>query len=103
MSSSDWLNSTGFPGVCVSRSLTSRLETKMPWSQTPSRKKKAAVFTAVTTNAYQGQINAGFSKICEIFNLRHRIFKICLRVLHTDLLLWRHFHAQKHDGERNKL
>ncbi len=106
MSSSDWLNSTGFPGVCVSRvsrSLTTRLETKMPWSQTPSRKKKAVVFTAVTTNAYQDQINAGFSKICEIFNLQHRIFKIRLRVLHTGLLLWRHFYTQKHDGERNKL
>ncbi len=69
--------------ACVSRSLTSRLETKMPWSQTPSRKKKAVVFTAVTTNAYQDQINAGFSKICEIFSLQHRIFKIRLRVLHT--------------------
>ncbi len=58
-SSSDWLNYTGFPG-----------ETKMPWRQTPSRKKKAVVFTNVTTNAYQGQLNAGFSKVCEIFKVR---------------------------------
>ncbi len=36
-------------------------ETKMPWRQTPSQKKKAVVFTNVTTNAYQGQLNAGFS------------------------------------------
>ncbi len=42
----------------------------MPWHQTPSRKKKAVVFTTVTTNAYQDQINAGFSKVCEIFKVR---------------------------------
>ncbi len=40
----------------VSRSLTFHLETKMPWRQTPSRKKKAIVFTTVTANAYQDQI-----------------------------------------------
>ncbi len=44
----------------MSRSLTFRLETKMPWRQTPSQNKKAVVFTTVTTNAYQDQINAGF-------------------------------------------
>ncbi len=54
----------------MSRSLTFRLETKMPWHQTPSRKKKAVVFTNVTTSAYQDQINAGFSKVCEIFKVR---------------------------------
>ncbi len=69
-SSSDWLNYTGFPGnVCVSRSSTFRLETKMPWHQTPSRKKKAVVFTTVTTSAYQDQLNTGFSKVCEIFKV----------------------------------
>ncbi len=36
----------------------------------PSRKKKAVVFTNVTTNAYQGQLNSGFSKVCEIFKVR---------------------------------
>ncbi len=41
----------------------------MPWCQTPSRKKKAVVFTNGTTNAYQGQLNAGFSKVCEIFKV----------------------------------
>ncbi len=30
---------------------------------------KAVVFTNVTTNAYQGQLNAGFSKVCEIFKV----------------------------------
>ncbi len=42
----------------------------MPWRQTPSRKKKAVVFTNVTTNAYQDQLNAGFSEVCEIFKVR---------------------------------
>ncbi len=28
------------------------------------------MFTNVTTNAYQDQINAGFSKVCEIFKIR---------------------------------
>ncbi len=51
----------------VSRSLTFHLETKMPWRQTPSRNKKAVVFTNVATTAYQRQLNAGFSKVCEIF------------------------------------
>ncbi len=68
-SSSDWLNYTGFPETCVSRSLTFRLETNMPWRQTPSRKKKAVVFTNVTTIVYQDQLNAGFSKVCEIFKV----------------------------------
>ncbi len=54
----------------MSCSLTFRLETKMPWRQTPSRKKKAVVFTTVTKNAYQGQLHAGFSKVCEIFKVR---------------------------------
>ncbi len=55
--------------MCVSHSLTFHLETKMPWCQTPSRKQKAVMFTTVTTNAYQSQINAGFSKVCEIFKV----------------------------------
>ncbi len=42
----------------------------MPWRQTPSRKKKDVVFTAVTTSAYQDQLNAGFSKVCDIFKVR---------------------------------
>ncbi len=92
-----------FRETCVSRSLTFCLETKMPWRQTPSQKKKAVVFTNVTTNAYQGQLNAGFSKVCEIF-------KVCgieslkyVQEFHTGLLLWRYFHAQKRNAERNEL
>ncbi len=53
----------------MSCSLALRLETKMPWHQTPSRKKKAVLFTNVMTNAYQDQLNAGFSKVCEIFKV----------------------------------
>ncbi len=30
------------------------------------------MFTTVTTNAYQDQINAGFSKVCEIFRSKVR-------------------------------
>ncbi len=55
----------------------------MPWHQTHSRKKKAAMFTNVMANAYQGRLSAGFSKVCEIF-------KVCaieslkyIRVFHT--------------------
>ncbi len=59
-----------FRETCVSRSLKFRLETKMPWCQTPSQKKKAVMFTNVTTSAYQDQLNAGFSKVCEIFKVR---------------------------------
>ncbi len=53
----------------MSRSLTLCLETKMPWCQTPSRKKKAVVFTTVTTNVYQDQLNTGFLKVCIIFKV----------------------------------
>ncbi len=59
-------------------------ETKMPWSQTPSRKKKAVVFTTVTTNAYQGQLNA--SKVCEIFKVRGIESLKYAREFHTLLL-----------------
>ncbi len=52
------------------------------------------------TDAYQDQLNAGFSKVCEIFKVRGiESFKIRQRALHTGLLLWRHFHAPKHDAE----
>ncbi len=89
--------------TCVSRSLTFRLETKIQWCQTPSRKKKAAVFTNVTTKAYQDQLHAGFSKACEIFKV-HGIESLkYVQEFHT-LLLWRHFHAPKRDAnEWNEL
>ncbi len=57
-----------FRETCVSCSLTFHLETKMPGYQTPSRKKKAVVFT-VMANTYQDQLNTGFTKVCEIFKV----------------------------------
>ncbi len=51
----------------MSLSLTFRLETKMPWCQTASQKKKADVFTNVVMYVCQGLLNVGFSKACEIF------------------------------------
>ncbi len=58
-SSSDWLNYTGFLGdVCVA------------FFNVQPGNKDAIVFTTVTTKAYQDQINAGFSKVCEIFEIR---------------------------------
>ncbi len=67
----------------VSRLFSVRRETKMPWRQTPSRKKKAVVFTNVTTNAYRGQLNAGFLKVCEIFKVRGIESLIYVREFHT--------------------
>ncbi len=94
-----------FRETCVSCSLTFHLETKMPWCQTSSRKKKAVVFKTVTTNAYQDQINVGFSKVCEIFNVRSiESLKYILEFhIFECLLSWRHFHAPKRDAERNEL
>ncbi len=67
-SSSDLLNYKGFPGdVCVAFFNV----WKQRWRDAkPSRKKKAVVFTTVTTSAYQDQLNAGFSKVCEIIKVR---------------------------------
>ncbi len=53
----------------MSRSLTLRVKTKIPWRQTASQKKKAIVFTNVMANTFQGQLNAGFSKSFEIFKV----------------------------------
>ncbi len=67
----------------MSRSLTFRLETKMPWRQTPSRKKKAVVFTNVMTNTYQDQLHAGFSKVCEIYKVHGISFLKYVREFYT--------------------
>ncbi len=74
----------------------------MPWCQTPSRKKKVVVFTTLTASAYQGQLNAGFSKVCEIFKVRGiESFKY-VQEFYTSLLFWLHFHAPKHDTAQTK-
>ncbi len=69
--------------TCVSRSLTFCLKKKMQWRQTPSWKKKVIVFTNVTANAYQRQLNAGFSKVCEIFKGRGMESLKYIREFHT--------------------
>ncbi len=69
-SSSDWLNYTGFPGdVCVA------------FFNVPPRNKDAVAPNPLTKEenrrvykcddeCLSGQLNAGFSKVCEIFKVR---------------------------------
>ncbi len=94
-----------FRETCVLRSLTFHLETKMPWRQTPSRKKKAVVFTAVTTSAYQDQINLifGFSKVCEIFKVRGIESLKYVREFYTPVWYCGDISTPKRDAERNEL
>ncbi len=69
-SSSDWLDYTGFPGdVCVVF-FTVPPGNKDAVVPNPLTKEESRqiVFTTVTTNAYQDQLNAGVSKV---------IFKVC--------------------------
>ncbi len=103
--SSDWLNYTGFPGDVYVTFFNVPPGNKDAVMPNPLMKEESQVeFTTVMTNAYQDQLNAGFSKVCEIFKvLGIESLKIFPRVLHTGLLLWRHFHAPKRDAERNKL
>ncbi len=69
-SSLDWLNYTGFPGdLCVAFFNVPPGNKDAVAPKPPSWKKKAVVFTNVTTSAYQDQLNAGFSKVCEIFKV----------------------------------
>ncbi len=69
-SSSDWLNYTGFPGDASVALIFSLPGNKDAMAQNPLMKEeKPSCFTNVTTNAYQGQLNAGFSKVCEIYKV----------------------------------
>ncbi len=66
-SSSDWLNYTGFPGdVCVTLFNVPPGNKDAVAPNPLTKKKKAVVFTNVTTNTCQDQLHAGFSKVCEI-------------------------------------
>ncbi len=65
-----------------------QLETKMPWRQTPQKRRKLSCLQLWWQD--QDQINAGFSKVCEIF-IVHGIESL----KHVSLLLWWHFHALK--------
>ncbi len=55
-----------------------------------SWKTKAIVFTTVTISTYQDQLNTG---LCEILKIRGIESLKYVRVLHTGLLLWGHFHT----------
>ncbi len=63
----------------MSRSLTFCLKTKMPWCQTPSRKKKAVVFTTVMTDAYQDQYQYEIFKVHGIESLKY-VWEFCTPV-----------------------
>ncbi len=69
-SSLDWLNYTGFPGaVCVAffNVLPGNKDVVTP---NPLTKEESRRVYNCDNNAYQDQINAGFSKVCEIFKVR---------------------------------
>ncbi len=68
-SSSVWLNYTGFSGDMRVAFFNVPPGNKNAVAPNPSRKKKAVLFTNVTTNTYQCQLNAGFSEVCEIFEV----------------------------------
>ncbi len=109
-SSSDWLNYTGFPGdmwVAFFNVPPGNKDAVMPNSfiEEESRhvyncdNERLQVSTKLILVV---KVVIGFLKVCEISISRHRIFKICPRVLHTGLLLWRHYHAPKHDAPQNE-
>ncbi len=72
---------------------TGNKDTMMP---NPSWKEKDVMFTTVTMSTYD-QLNAGFSKVCEICKV-HSIDSVKW-VLHTGLLFWERFDVAqtKHD------
>ncbi len=94
-SSSDWLNYTGFLGDVLFAFFKVPPGNKDAVMSNPLTKKKAAVFTTVTL--------IRINDMLDFFSSWHRIFKIYPRVLHTDLLLWRHFHAPTRDDERKEM
>ncbi len=94
-SSSDWLNYTGFLGDVLFAFFKVPPGNKDAVMSNPLTKEESR--RVYNCDAYQDQRYTGF------FSSWHRIFKIYPRVLHTDLLLWRHFHAPKRDDERNEM
>ncbi len=79
-----------------------RLETKMPWLQTPSWRNKAIVFTTVMISAYQDQLNARFSKVYEIC-------KVCgidsfkyVQEFYTKVCYCQDISCPKHDVAQNE-
>ncbi len=72
------------------------------YSVTPNRKKKAVEFSTVMASAYQGQLNAGFSKACEIFKVRSIESLKYVWELYWSVIVATFPHP-KRDAERNKL
>ncbi len=64
----------------------------------PSWKKKAIVFTTVIMSAYQDQVKAGFSKVCEICKVHGILFKMCKRFTHWSAIVGT---SHKHDVAPN--
>ncbi len=99
---SDWLNYTGFPGdLCVAFFNVPSGNKKYHGAKPPRERRKRRVYKC-DTNAYQDQLHAGFSKVCEIFKIRSiEYLKYVREFLHIGLLLWWHFHVPNCDAERN--
>ncbi len=82
-SSSDWLNYTGFPGdVCVAF-FNVPPGNKDAVTPNPLTKEESCRVYNVTMNAYQDQLHAGFSKVCEIFKVRGIESLKYIREFHT--------------------
>ncbi len=99
---SDWLNYTGFPGdVCVAF-FNVPPGNKDAVAPNPLTKEESSRVYNCDNERLSGSTKRWiFKSMWTFLSLRHRIFKICPRVLHTGLLLWRHFHAPKRDTKRN--
>ncbi len=97
----DWLDYTGFLGdvrVAFFNIPPGNKDAVMPNPLT-----KAVLFTTVTANAYQGELNTGFSKVCEIFSVRGIESLKYIREFHTLCYCGNISHAPKQDAERNEL
>ncbi len=57
------------------------------------------MFTTVMMSTYHDQLNTGFSEACEMFKVRgiESLKYVQEFYYYWSLLLWRHFHAPKHD------
>ncbi len=83
-SSSDWLNYTGFPGdVCVAFFNVPAWKQRYRGAKHPHERRKPSCLQMWRLNAYQGQLNALFSKVCEIFQVCSIESLKCIREFYT--------------------
>ncbi len=68
--SSDWLGYTGFLGDTCVTFFKVPPENKDAVMQKPSHERRKLSCLQLMMSAYQGQLNAGFSKVCEPFQVR---------------------------------